>query len=392
MPEPICPPSEPSACSIIKPCYICCSPSRYSCPRCSLRTCSLLCSRTHKLQESCSGIRDPAKFIPLNEYTQGAWSDDYRWLEEGRRQVMGWGQEIKVDEVNANEGSSRGRGRGRGRKMNRGRARGKTDGLRRELEKRGCKADFMPEGMGRKKSNQSSWNPRTEQLHLTVHLLLPSTLLLPSASSEKASSMSVIKDVSHPRVLFATSSSEPLPTLSLLLPPMTVSTSEIQFLLRFHATPLRPAPPHNPQQLLFYPPLDPKKPLAQALEGSSWVEYPEIRVMENRDWSGMLEKGQAIVVALEHIEDCARGTKDLDRESKKRNAEPTRTEDSSVKKSKVDAGQSLLALGDYESDEESAPSGGKDISDKSDSEGADVSLEMLEAVGQALVADLVETE
>jgi hypothetical protein len=34
------------------------------------------------------------------------------------------------------------------------------EGLRRELENRGVEVEFMPEGMGRRKLNQSSWNSK----------------------------------------------------------------------------------------------------------------------------------------------------------------------------------------------------------------------------------------
>lgn len=150
---------SPSGAGPSKICAICSSPAKYTCPRCSARSCSLDCSQTHKSRDSCSGIRDPVKFVPLNQYSQGVWSSDYTLLEEGRRQVAGWGKGIKIEEVNG--GVIGGRGRGRGSRAPKGQRRSKTDGLRRELEKYGCMAEFMPEGMARKKTNQSSWNPKS---------------------------------------------------------------------------------------------------------------------------------------------------------------------------------------------------------------------------------------
>lgn len=148
-----------SAAGPSKICAVCSSPAKYTCPRCSARSCSLNCSQIHKSRDSCSGIRDPAKFVPLNQYGQGVWSSDYTLLEEGRRQIAGWGKGIKIEEVNGGVVSSR--GRGRGSRAPKGQRRSKTDGLRRELERYGCRAEFMPEGMGRKKTNQSSWNPKS---------------------------------------------------------------------------------------------------------------------------------------------------------------------------------------------------------------------------------------
>ncbi len=137
-------------------CALCSSPPVYTCPRCSLQTCSLPCIKTHKLKYSCSGERDPTAYIPLRDVGQGVWADDYRWLEEGRRKVASWGEGLPRDAV-----VSGGRGRGgRGGRQRLRVTRGKMDILGMELRRRGCEVKFMPEGMGRRKLNQSSWNPR----------------------------------------------------------------------------------------------------------------------------------------------------------------------------------------------------------------------------------------
>ncbi|ORX37142.1 hypothetical protein BD324DRAFT_566417, partial [Kockovaella imperatae] len=60
-------------------------PPKYTCPRCSYRTCSLTCSKAHKAKFECSGERDPTGYIPLKDVNHGIWADDYKWLEEGRR-------------------------------------------------------------------------------------------------------------------------------------------------------------------------------------------------------------------------------------------------------------------------------------------------------------------
>src|SRR5271167_2832461 len=60
-------------------CYT--SPPKYRCPRCSMRTCSLECSQTHKLRASCSGVRDPAKFIPKREFKPSTIDMDFNFLK-----------------------------------------------------------------------------------------------------------------------------------------------------------------------------------------------------------------------------------------------------------------------------------------------------------------------
>ncbi|BEI83177.1 hypothetical protein CcaverHIS002_0310450 [Cutaneotrichosporon cavernicola] len=73
-------------------CSICKSPAKYTCPRCAARSCSLPCSKAHKEKKGCSGVRDPAAFVPLAKFTQGTWDGDYAWLESTRRQVAVFGE------------------------------------------------------------------------------------------------------------------------------------------------------------------------------------------------------------------------------------------------------------------------------------------------------------
>src|ERR1700689_5122991 len=76
-------------------CLVCLSRvAVYTCPRCSIRTCSLPCSTTHKTRTGCSGVRDKTKFVPMNRYTYGTMMDDYVFLEDMSRRVSGCGQDI----------------------------------------------------------------------------------------------------------------------------------------------------------------------------------------------------------------------------------------------------------------------------------------------------------
>ncbi|WVQ85317.1 hypothetical protein IAT38_007482 [Cryptococcus sp. DSM 104549] len=409
-PPPVAGPSRPSPA-----CIICSSPSKYTCPRCALRTCSLPCSRTHKERDACSGVRDPAKFVPLKEYGQGVWSDDYRWLEEGRRKAAGWGEGVKVEEVNPG-GTTRGRGRGRGGRgggsrgevnTRSGRGGSKMDGLRRELEKKGCKVELMPEGMGRKKLNQSSWNPKTQQLYLTLHFSIPGPLLDPPLASGTS------KSHVHPRALFAAPAPASLPTLASLLPKISHPTADLTFLLPFHSTLSRPAPPHQPGQKLFYPPLDGALTLEEVLRGTAVVEFPVVQVMLLAEWEAALEKGEVGVVGLEDVapgparaRDSGWGARGAKREAE--DAQPP-ANGVEVKKAKVEPAQGLVALGQYDSEEESDAEGGTGdvpgdtgdeavneewevLEDEDEDEGEDPSPEVLQAVGMALIADLGEAE
>lgn len=141
-------------------CSICASPPKYTCPGCSRKSCSLTCSKTHKEKFQCDGKRDITAYVPLKEVNEGVWSDDYRWLEESRRKVAQWGEtlppgaaaQMQIGDQRGNKRQNFKRKRGGG---NGGGAQGVLEG---ELEKRGIMVEFMPDGMDRRKKNQSSYN------------------------------------------------------------------------------------------------------------------------------------------------------------------------------------------------------------------------------------------
>lgn len=56
--------------------------ARYRCPRCSTLTCSLPCSRIHKIATNCSGVRDRAAFVAITNFTDRTLLSDFTLLEE----------------------------------------------------------------------------------------------------------------------------------------------------------------------------------------------------------------------------------------------------------------------------------------------------------------------
>ncbi|KAF2401478.1 hypothetical protein EJ06DRAFT_556041 [Trichodelitschia bisporula] len=64
-------------------CSICHAlPPRYTCPRCSTKTCSLPCITLHKARTSCTGIRDATAYKPRKELATAAGIDhDYNFLK-----------------------------------------------------------------------------------------------------------------------------------------------------------------------------------------------------------------------------------------------------------------------------------------------------------------------
>ncbi|CZR51948.1 related to BCD1 Protein required for box C/D snoRNA accumulation [Phialocephala subalpina] len=70
---------EPLLSSLCTICRI--DPPKYTCPRCAVQTCSLRCSKRHKLWASCNGKRDPTVFRPISEVATAAGIDhDYNFI------------------------------------------------------------------------------------------------------------------------------------------------------------------------------------------------------------------------------------------------------------------------------------------------------------------------
>lgn len=124
-------------------------PARYNCPGCSIRTCSLQCSKTHKLDTGCSGKRNPVTFIPRSKFNDASINNDYNFLTA-----------LERDLDNAARKSSEGMG---GRQINQIRA-----FVKRAKDVGEVTVRTAPRGMKRSRLNTSAWVPKKGQLSWTV--------------------------------------------------------------------------------------------------------------------------------------------------------------------------------------------------------------------------------
>ena len=130
----------------------------YTCPRCRTKTCSVQCSVNHKTLLSCSGQRDRAAYIPMNQYGWGSMMDDYVFLEDVGRLVESHGAGISRGRYSHTMGRSHRPGtRGRGGFTPAGRG-SKRDLLQMQLSFKDIYVEFLPEGMERRKLNQSKFD------------------------------------------------------------------------------------------------------------------------------------------------------------------------------------------------------------------------------------------
>ncbi|KAJ5371017.1 uncharacterized protein N7496_007109 [Penicillium cataractarum] len=173
-------PSDPLLSELCSICHV--NPPKYRCPRCSTRTCSLPCTRRHKLWSQCSGVRDPAAYLKRSELaSEAAFDRDFnfitgieRSLERAERDVENRGIELaRGQAVPGEEGTddaSAGAASGAGRKRKyptQGLVKGEA-GFLRGAEAGRVKVLRAPRGMSRNKQNTSRWHPKHKCLSWTV--------------------------------------------------------------------------------------------------------------------------------------------------------------------------------------------------------------------------------
>jgi len=111
-----------------------------------MRTCSVSCSQTHKTRASCSGVRDPAKYIPVRTLGATTVDMDYAFLKKVKQTKERGQKEAKKLE--------RGQSMNARRKM----LRAKKDLVRKKAVERGVLVSGVPDWMERRKINKSVWD------------------------------------------------------------------------------------------------------------------------------------------------------------------------------------------------------------------------------------------
>ncbi|KAH9951677.1 hypothetical protein B0H21DRAFT_186256 [Amylocystis lapponica] len=313
-------------------CAICATDNaKYTCPRCSIRICSLSCSTEHKARgQGCSGVRNKAAYVPMNQYGYMALMDDYVFLEEVGRNVGGWGREIVQGGYLAGGGTDSGRGRmaprGRGRGRGRGagghaggKTRSKRDVLKMQLDFRDIEMDLLPNGMERRTLNQSTWDFKNRSALLTVEFIFhpspdplaphtqqshePYTLvthrndldksLFSTMQSQIAERSKAKKDKALPawvRILISPDPDDP----DAFTPPMCVMRTPVDPLA---ALQIQPRSSLHPGHLLCeaYYKLDPSQPLGTVLKHKHFVEFPTVEVWEESAFHGTIVDDQGAV-------------------------------------------------------------------------------------------------
>ncbi|KAJ5897716.1 hypothetical protein N7504_008004 [Penicillium tannophilum] len=163
--------SDPLLSELCSICHV--NPPKYRCPRCSTRTCSLPCTRRHKLWSQCSGVRDPAAYLKRSELaTETAFDRDFnfitgveRSLERADREVENRGIDLGRGQAASGDGDVES---GPKRKIpQQGLVKGEAAFLRR-AEEGAVTVIRAPRGMSRNKLNNSRWHPKHKCLSWSV--------------------------------------------------------------------------------------------------------------------------------------------------------------------------------------------------------------------------------
>ncbi|KAJ8063094.1 hypothetical protein OCU04_008337 [Sclerotinia nivalis] len=152
--------ADPLLSSLCRICHI--NPTKYTCPRCSQQTCSLPCSKRHKVWSSCSGIRDPTVYKPKSQLATPSGIDhDYNFLHSIEHRIERSEKEIveerglvkKMELQLARQGQKDDR-----RRPNKTPGHQREDFITRMLHNSGITLVKAPSGMSRNLENTSSWS------------------------------------------------------------------------------------------------------------------------------------------------------------------------------------------------------------------------------------------
>ncbi|KAF9623035.1 hypothetical protein IFM89_036016 [Coptis chinensis] len=218
---------------------------KYRCPGCSVRSCSLICVKSHKQHTSCTGKRSRTEFVPLSQFDDNRLISDYNLLEETKR-IADSARKTR-DELFGRFQHAHFKLPYKLRSLKDAAARQKTHII------------FLPSGMSKREKNQTRFNYRKKSILWTIEWQFHSTdvVLIDNGVEENLSLCSVIEK--H---------LEPGPWKNQLKPFSEEQLDSLKFFIRKNAkgsnSPFRE--------------LDIKAPISEQLANIVIVEYPVIHV------------------------------------------------------------------------------------------------------------------
>ncbi|KAK8516505.1 hypothetical protein V6N13_097795 [Hibiscus sabdariffa] len=163
--------------------------SKYTCPGCRLRSCSLPCVNAHKQRTGCNGKRNATSFVPLSQFDDNLLISDYNLLEETKR-VAETAERIRSKLCNTTNSSYHPRFK----------LTYPLRTLRTAAASRRTKLLFLPSGMSRRETNQTQFNHWKKCISWTIEWRFHSTdvVLLDHGVHEDTSLCSLIENHLQP--------------------------------------------------------------------------------------------------------------------------------------------------------------------------------------------------
>lgn len=155
-----------------EPCEVCLKiEHKYKCPRCAMKTCSLVCCRKHKLDNDCSGERDKVKYVSKDHFDESVLLNDYRFLEEQARLVDNYQRCVEFDLDAVNKFAANNTGTDTRAPM-RPMPHGVFENLRKFVHKNNRIAlKIMPAQSTRHRFNRTRFNKRTTMVSWSLELI-----------------------------------------------------------------------------------------------------------------------------------------------------------------------------------------------------------------------------
>ncbi|ETS61705.1 hypothetical protein PaG_04207 [Moesziomyces aphidis] len=181
-------------------CGECSAAAKYTCPACGVRTCSLACTKAHKTDaakhpcrsaaathangpstSSCNknDTSTPGGYVSMSEYGETHMMQDYLFLSSISRTTAEAGRRIVDMKLLPPSAAAAGGGNdpraAAGPMQQRGmtNAQRQREQLLKQLHYRRLRVMVLPDGMARRKRNQSGFNPKSKRFELSVLLRLP---------------------------------------------------------------------------------------------------------------------------------------------------------------------------------------------------------------------------
>lgn len=217
--------------------------SRYKCPGCGKKTCSLPCVKNHKQEGSCDGIRKKSEFVPVKEFGDMNLLSDFRFLEDAGRKIDGAQRDNFQKRTRFNYARSK---------------------LTQQCKRLGINFLSMPYSMSRRRLNKSRYHNQTQNIQWTVKWVFPQANA--QYTSEVADHMALADEINkyiHP------AESDPVVRQRLRVYTQP-GVDNVRLFLKAEA--------RRADDSRFYE-LDKTKTLADNLIGKTIIEHPTIHVV-----------------------------------------------------------------------------------------------------------------